>query len=136
MIEILYLDLKLLHGPDLEIWLFMWTKTIALYRRMVCAKFGWSWPSGYIIEIICKKYTPYTTHSKKNLNESYLWNIKCMSDTYLLGLLASGSVTNRRPWNEALLPYSCILLRSLWYLCLIIPGEFSAATLVFWPFGV
>lgn len=60
---------------------------------------------------------------------------KWFKQTYLLGLLASGSVTKRSPWKDALFPYSSILLEILGCFWVMAPGDFTSKASVFWQVG-
>ena len=70
---------------------------------------------------------------KKNMFKPTEWFKQ--SQTYLLGLLESGSVTNRSPWKDALFPYSSILLENLGCFWVMTPGDFTSKASVFWQLG-
>ena len=46
LISSMYFCYCVIISPLKRAWLFIWTKLYPLHTRMLCAKFGWNWPSG------------------------------------------------------------------------------------------
>ena len=43
----MYLHYFVIVSPWKKVWPFIWTNINLLHPRMLCAKFGWNWPSGF-----------------------------------------------------------------------------------------